>query len=177
VSGGPPDDAYGRVTNPERYAPLHGALDDIVASLERRFRLTRTYGLHLDEELASLTAGSLRVVRLEPAAAAAAPITASWTTFPGVLLRLGRYHVAAFPSCGCDACDEDPMALINEMSRQVEAVTRGRFSEWADRARVGHAFELEDGARRSGWSLSRGETGVSTYTDIAWAPWPVAATY
>ena len=34
---GPPDEAYSRVTNPERFQPLHAAATELLDRLEREF--------------------------------------------------------------------------------------------------------------------------------------------
>lgn len=40
----PPAEAYGRVTNPERFAPLIPAAEDLITNLEHRFEVTVTHG-------------------------------------------------------------------------------------------------------------------------------------
>ena len=47
-------------------------------------------------------------VRLQPSSGTGARLTVAFTTFPGLLVRFGKWHVEAYPSCGCDACDEQP---------------------------------------------------------------------
>ena len=37
---GPPKEAYSRVTNPERFQPLHGATTELLDRLEREFNST-----------------------------------------------------------------------------------------------------------------------------------------
>jgi hypothetical protein len=39
MRGAPPDDAYGRVTNPERFAPVHAAADALVARLRSAYEV------------------------------------------------------------------------------------------------------------------------------------------
>jgi hypothetical protein len=41
---GPPPEAYTRVTNPERFQPLHSFTEGLVARLEARFDVERTEG-------------------------------------------------------------------------------------------------------------------------------------
>src|SRR4051794_38180904 len=95
---GPPPEAYSRVTNPERFEPLHR---DVLARLERlqhRYDVERVEGYGLDKELerAPLTRPT---VRLRPVDANAAPIVVAFTDFPGVIVRCGVLFVGAFPSC------------------------------------------------------------------------------
>ena len=47
---GPPPEAYSRVTNPERFQPLHSFAEGLVARLEARFDVERTEGYGLDAE-------------------------------------------------------------------------------------------------------------------------------
>ena len=47
----------------------------------------------------------------------------------GVRLRAGRWAEQSFPSCGCDACDEDVDDLIDELHEYVEDVVAGRLEE------------------------------------------------
>jgi hypothetical protein len=87
---GPPDeDAYERVTNPERFIPLHPAAEAIVARLESRYEVER---IDLDDVVED---GVVRQVQLLPSAGA--PLTIRWTTFPGLHVRYGRWHDESFP--------------------------------------------------------------------------------
>ena len=108
---GLPDDAYGKFTQTERFGVLHQRADALVADLEVRYHVERTDGLDVDLDLATLSRSCARLVRLTPTTPDAAPLTVAWTTFPGLLVRLGRWHVEAYPHCGCDACAEDPTDL------------------------------------------------------------------
>lgn len=121
----PPDEAYGRVTDPERFRPLHVAADALVAELESDFEVDRTDGLDVDPELSSVYGEHLRTTRLTPRSPAAAPVTISWSAFPGVHVRLGHRCKAAFPICGCDACDEEAEWLVELLRDTVLSVTRG----------------------------------------------------
>ena len=150
MTGQPPDDAYGRVTAPERFRLLHEAGDRLVNELEQRFVVERVEGPEVDTELASRYPERLRVVCLTPTLPTAATITVMWTGFPGLHLRLGRWHVEAFPRCGCDACDEDPTGLVGEIRQMVEAVVQSGFTEWFDGRRLGFELSHPDGRRSSG---------------------------
>ena len=48
---GPPEEAYSRVTDAERFRPLHGAMREIIGRLENEFEVEREDGYGLDEEL------------------------------------------------------------------------------------------------------------------------------
>ena len=126
---GPPGEAYSRVTNPERFRPLHAAMLEIINRLEKDYEVERAEGYGLDEELESRMDLARPSVRLSPWDPDAAPIGVTFTTFPGLYLRFGRWYTEPFPDCGCDACDEMPDELIEEMTELVEAVVSGGFRE------------------------------------------------
>ena len=94
--GDPPEEAYGRVTNPERFQPLHSTMLEIVDGLEEAFDLDRTEGYGLDEELEGKHGLARPSIRLTPADSNAAPITVVFTDFPGLMVRLGRWFDVPF---------------------------------------------------------------------------------
>jgi hypothetical protein len=166
MSGGPPEDAYGRVTNPERYRPLHDAARDLLDELVADYEVERLEGVSVDEELASKHATE-RLVRLTPAVGA--PLTVSFTAFPGVIARYGRWVIRGYPVCGCDACDEDPEDLVEDFTAHVETLVEGGFSEeitasgWLE-----HRFEDSSGGGQrligdaASWPAGRAD----------WPAWP-----
>ena len=125
---GPPEEAYSRVTNPERFRPLHAAAMELLDRLEREFAVERLEGHDADEELGrgSLARPPIRLVPHDPQAA---PIVVAFTEFPGLRLRFGSWRTEPFPDCGCDACDETAEVSIEEMTSMVEAVVSGGFRE------------------------------------------------
>ena len=88
---GPPEEAYSRVTDPERFQPLHAAATELLDRLEREFAVERLEGHDADDEL-----GRLRLarppIRLVPQDPQAAPILVAFTDFPGLYLRFGLAH-------------------------------------------------------------------------------------
>ena len=48
---GPPEEAYSRVTNPERFQPLHAAATELLDRLEREFGVERLEGHDADDEV------------------------------------------------------------------------------------------------------------------------------
>jgi ketosteroid isomerase-like protein len=146
----PSDDAYSRVSDPERYRPLHRRAELLAQ------RLTSVFDVQPNEET-SKDGG--RVVRLVPADPAAAPITIEWTDFPGLIVRFGDDVEVPFPRCGCDACDEDVDELFAGLERDVYAVTHGRFREWQG----GHEFDYPGGSSGS---------GERSGEPRAWRAWP-----
>ena len=84
----PPDEAYSRVTNPERFQPLHDAATELLDRLEREFAVERVEGLDADDERGreSLARHPIKLVPQDPQAA---PIVVAFTEFPGLQLRFG----------------------------------------------------------------------------------------
>ena len=172
---GPPPEAYSRVTNPERFAVLHEVAEREIDALAARPRV------EIREELD----GEDRVVRIVPPSGCA-PITVTFTPFPGVVVRAGNWLERSFPSCGCDACDEDPDENSADLRELIDAVVAGRFIEElrVPRLRVARVrdahFSNWISGERSRWGTSapvrgatlrelraRGEPGR-----YGWPPWP-----
>lgn len=71
----------------------------------------------------------IRAVRVSSQNHAAAPLTFVLTKFPGVFLHAGALRDHYFPSCGCDACDDDVEGLAEQLEWTVRAVVSGRYFE------------------------------------------------
>src|SRR5437868_5459118 len=101
---GPPPEAYSRVTNPERFAPVVEAADVLVATLLRDYDVDAR-PVDVDD--------ALRAVRLTPREGAS--LVVAVTGFPGVRLQVGHWASVPLPQCGCDACAEDAPDVIEAM--------------------------------------------------------------
>jgi hypothetical protein len=167
----PDDDAYERVTNPQRFLPLHEAADALVARLESRYEVERRDGGPPAYE------GVIRQVELVPAIGA--PILIGWDDFPAVSVRYGSRHDEGYPQCGCDACEEheQPAGLIEDLERKVEAVTAGRFSESvgsdADGTWSKFRFDFGDGWESGGTRLSDEDPLRNQPGEMLWPAWPL----
>jgi Family of unknown function (DUF6226) len=177
-SEGPPPEAYSRVTNPERFRPLHGFALTLLTQLVATFEVGQTEGYSLDNDL---KVGDLArpSVRLVPHHSKAAPVTVSFTTFPGLRVRAGRCYAESFPSCGCDACDETADVEIIRLGQMIDAVVAGRFREGIVLPPLGDAWQVWElwWPRRSlgGMTIDRQRAramlaDVERFS-IAWAPW------
>ena len=71
-------------------------------------------------------------VRITPRDPLAAPLTFAFTSFPGVVLHMGGLFDSTFPACGCDACDDDIVWLVDQLEWTVWAVVAGGASERID---------------------------------------------
>ena len=179
---GPPEEAYSRVTNPERFQPLHAAATELLDRLEREFAVERLEGPDADDELGRKSLAR-PAIRLTPHAA---PIVVAFSEFPGLHVRFGSWRTEPFPVCGCDACDETADGEIGKMTEMVEAVVSGGYREairvplllgggWRE-----SEFRFNDG--HSGFSRSRSRvprsralemTGGKLNVTIEWKPWPL----
>ena len=185
---GPPEEAYSRVTNAERFRPLHTAMLEIIGRLERDFDAAREDGYGLDEELERRFDLALPSVRLTPSDPGAAPIAVAFSGFPGIQVRFGWWYTEPFPSCGCDACDESAEGEIKRLTEMIDDVISGRFREgirfalpmfagpggmdawretefWSD---TGRELNQHPIGRQSAQRLS----GGSRRLDLDWKPWP-----
>ena len=123
-TGLPPDDSYSRVSNPERFAPLQTIADALIEHLRAAYRADIS-------ALATSSAapGTTKLIVVTPERINAAPLVFRFTDFPGVEIRAGVRFRAAFPACGCDACDETWEKVADDMEGLVLAVADGTFTE------------------------------------------------
>ena len=151
------DNTYERVTNPDRFATLHPRVHELAAELQRCYE----FKVQLAEpEPAHLRHGVLSALLLSPANDGA-PITITLTGFPGLSVRFGARHVEAFLHCGCDACDEQPPHLADNLRRTLTSVADGRFRE------TGHGYEfIFDDGREGG--TDHGSPVADEMTCMAW---------
>ena len=127
-SEGPPQEAYSRVTDAERYRPLHDFALALADDLEAEFDVERDdeppVAAWLSEGL-----GVVRAIRLRPRADDAAPIVIGLTSFPGLVIGCGEFTRLTLPFCGCDACDEHVADSVDSAREHIDAVVSGGFAE------------------------------------------------
>jgi hypothetical protein len=178
---GPPPEAYSRVSDPERFRPLHNVALHLLAQLEAAFDVERFEGYGLDSELE--VGGLARPgVRLVPRGPQAAPLTIAFTTFPGLRVRVGRWLTTNFPACGCDACAETADDEAAGLAQLVDALTAGRLREGVSLPMAGDGWQeseywLPSGHRYSSRSSvdrarAREMLAGSASSSIEWGPWP-----
>jgi hypothetical protein len=178
---GPPPEAYSRVTNPGRFSSLHDAAAQFLDRLELEFDTERAEGYGLDPGLEEGFQLARPSVALAPRDAGAAPMVVAFSAFPGLHVRFGRWYTVAFPTCGCDACDETAESELQRLSSLIDNVTAGRYRESLRISADGVAS-----SRSEFWSVSERSAGqsqvdrVSTRPLLAatdrssydWRPWP-----
>jgi len=161
------------VSDPMRYLSLHPVADLLVSRLVSRFRVEAEPA----EVEGRWRSGVERATRLVPEGDGT-PVTVIWTGF-GVAVEAGHAYDRGFPVCGCDACDEDPDHLAQELEETLDALATGGLTEERRSRRFGPdeaSIELRSSA---GSSSSTGPllepddprhaipAGTTT-----WPPWP-----
>jgi hypothetical protein len=173
-TGAPPEDAYGRVTDPERFAELHVIAAELLDELQERYDVVRETALEPDRH----SEAPAPVVRLVPRDPAAAALAIVFTAFPGLVVRLGRdADTAHLRECGCDACDDTVEECAEQLRRYADAVTSGSFRErlvhddgwWHERRydddrTERHTIGADELARLRA-AMPNGE--------LMWTPWPL----
>lgn len=178
---GPPLEAYSRVTNPERFASLHDVAAEVLDRLEKEFDVERTEGYGLDSELEESCKLARPSVTLVPRDVGAGPIVVAFSAFPGLRVRFGRWWTTAFPTCGCDACDETAESESERLKSLIDNLTAGRFREAvripADGAASQKSESWSAGGRCSQQShldqaRARQLVAASDRSSYDWRPWP-----
>ncbi|GGK38208.1 hypothetical protein GCM10010124_33790 [Pilimelia terevasa] len=169
----PPPEAYGTVTDPERYRPLHAAASRLLDALAATYDVRRRDHRAPDPGPAGR---AVPAVALVPVVPAAGPLRVVFSDFPGLRVTLGRWRDLSLPSCGCDACDEQPADLVEELGTEVATLVDGTFSERLTHGRAARQSWGRTHLPESAWgwtALSRAEaTRLGPAARIDWAPWP-----
>lgn len=175
VGGGAPPDGYGRVGDAEHYRQLHALADSLVAALLTHYEVDRSDETTMAGELTFPRSSPERVVRLTPRCPDAAFITVVWTSFPGLQVRFGRWHLDAYPRCGCDACGERLSDLAEDLRQAVDAVVCGRFVESFDGRRVTTEMTFAGGGRGGGSTVVTDDQlpVMGQPAEYGWRPWAV----
>ncbi|KFF58740.1 hypothetical protein JF66_16330 [Cryobacterium sp. MLB-32] len=179
----PPQDTYSRVSNLQRFAPLHLVADALIEWLQTTFEVAVDQAPSAAADLLRLPKDVVRAVRVVPRDPTAAPLTFVLTPFPGVYLHAGVLHDFHLPVCGCDACDDDVLTLAEELEWTVRTVVSGGYSERFDAGRgdwIEFRLEEPEVGMRSG--RSRTEDLPEHRVKFArtalppagqWSPWPL----
>jgi hypothetical protein len=150
----PDHEAYGRVTNPERYLAVVHAAQDKVDDLVKSYQVEPEAGSP-SVDFPEWANGAERVVRLQPKGGA--PLALMFTHFPGVVVRVGDWGIEAFPACGCDACDESPSEAVERLNDFVNAAVEGSYEEQLTKRTLTYRYASRRGVLSSERTLDRGE--------------------
>lgn len=125
----PDEDSYSRVTNPERFLPLHDFTLKLVEKLKSSYDVKYEEGLASDNAPIHNITLARPSIRLTPQNENAAPLVFRFSTFPGVVIRFGLWEEKVFPACGCDACAETVERNLEDIEEHVKSVVNGNFKE------------------------------------------------
>ncbi|WP_243789727.1 DUF6226 family protein [Saccharopolyspora gloriosae] len=172
---GPPTEAYGRVTNAERFRPLHEFADDLLADHERRFAVRRTESTETDPH----GTDPARAVTLTPDDPSAASVTVVFDAFPGLRVLVAGGSDGHLPVCGCDACEESFERCADELRWWLTAITAGAVTErliyddgwWYETSRSMDGRSSRSRGRVDGDRLESLRTRLPN-GELTWAPWP-----
>lgn len=148
VGDSPPEDAYSRVSHPERFAPVMDVVDALVDHLETWY--------DVDVDRRSEESGE-RVWHLRPTTGATVTLT---TTAGTVSIEAGALTRELAPSCTCDACDETAESVAEQIEETLLAIAAGGLREVfpvGQRRWLHTELRTPEGGRRSGG----GEPGPS----------------
>ncbi|GAA4046531.1 DUF6226 family protein [Agromyces indicus] len=179
---GPPEGAYSRTSNLDRFAGLHAVAHALIEWLASTFDVEVETGSQVAADLLLQPDDPIHSVRLTPRSTASAPLTFVLTSFPGVYLHAGVLHDFHFPVCGCDACDDDVRSLADDLEWTVRMVVTGHYresvnpqgSEWL-------GYRLEEPGVRTATGQSRTDEVPIERSERArhlvpgagpWEPWP-----
>lgn len=115
--GSPPEEAYSRVSHPERFAPVATVVDALVDHLET------WYAVDVDRRRGE--AGG-RIVQLRPPMGATITLT---LTPEAVVIEAGALFRDVAPGCACDACDESAATVADHVEETLLAIAAGGLRE------------------------------------------------
>ena len=176
-NSGPPNEAVGRITRPERYNQIAESARSLIERLERRYLVS--------VERSVLSADAVRRKRwghvgddyviIRPRSGA--QVEFAFTDFPGVLVRYGQFGNQQFPACGCDACNESPSELSESLNALVGAIVGGGLTEKLTRRRVHVSVLARYGEHAIDRKLAIGEwKKLGDLGERDWQPWSLRPT-
>lgn len=156
---GPSDESYSAESHRERFAPLHAIADSLVDYLRREYDVIVSSDVAHAADLLTPRSDVERAIRLTPARTDAAPLTVVYTRYPGVMIHVGVLHDFAYPTCGCDACDETTDSQADRMERAVLSIAAGGYSEKYPAARPRWTAYVMTAIDGSGSESGHGDVG------------------
>ena len=179
----PPEDMYSVVSNQVRFAPIVEVVEALIEYLAQTFDVTVTRSTEVNDDMDPIDSDRPsveQVCRIIPRQWNAAPMTVTISDFPSVSVNAGFFFERGYPSCGCDACDEEWIECVSMMESEVFNIVEGRLTERIIGRRVHVAlvdhdrsseteFKLKD-HKSLKQDLKRARTTLSALTS-GWQPW------
>jgi Family of unknown function (DUF6226) len=142
---------------------------------EAQFDVTRVEGVDIDR--GREWDATRPTVLLTPRAPEAGKLAIGFTTFPGLVVRLGHWLVEPIPVCGCDACDETAEEGGARLGQLVDALVRGTIQERIHVPLLGDAwfeYAMPSEDSRSRMPRERARSWIQDADGRTWfdyAPW------
>ncbi len=155
--GDPPEEAYSRCTHPERFVPV------VVVARALAEHLVATYDVRRDD---AVVAGRPTTTLTPAGGGAVLRLRIDGGPLPNVELAAGHRFEESWPDCGCDACDDDVLDLLDHLEATVQSIVGGGLSEWRD-------APARDG--RAPWTIHHRLDGPADTEGASWnhkAPFP-----
>ena len=162
---GPPDDSYSVTDHPERFAPLHTVAETLIEYFITNFDVAVEEGYHVTDNLPNAPKADevLRAVRITPKSESGASLVFVLTNHPSVRLFGGEFFTGYYPSCGCNACDEEWASSAEQLEADALSITSGGLSEQVgEPKRPKMSFD-----RGGGITIGMGQTVSYTLTSYA----------
>lgn len=160
-------DVYGRVSDAHRFEVVVAAAREVIANLVDVYAVEVVTAT---DRLPSWPHGGAETIGLVPAQGTR--LVFHLTDFPGVVVRFGQSGERAFPSCGCDACDESPTGLIDDLHDLVDTVVSGGFADEGADANRWFLYGPDRSQSRSKRMLADRSEAPGAYGPHEGVPWP-----
>jgi hypothetical protein len=156
---GPPEWAYSQEAHPERFLPIFDVARALVEYLECTYDVPVTsdgdsWSFQPDGDGAPLR------IELDRAAVSAR-------------IQAGSFIAVSFPSCGCDACDDDVLDIVTALAEMVFAVVRGVAQEKIEGRWLVTTFVQSDSKSRIERSDRRRYKQIVAAAPKRWSAWAV----
>lgn len=109
--------------------PLHPVALTLIEWLQSTFDVDVEQTRSAAMDLINVPDDVVQTVRIVPRNPDAAPLAFVLTGFPTVHLHAGLLQDFHFPSCACDACDEDLTSTAEDLEWTVRTIVAGGYSE------------------------------------------------
>jgi hypothetical protein len=173
---------YTRVTNPERLRPLHDFALQLLSILATEYDVGESEEFEIIPRIMGRLSFARPPITLTPNSSIEAPISIAFTSFPGLILRCGRFLNAPFPICGCDQCAETLDGETERLRGILDCVVMGNFLEEVELPIFGTAhgkwrlgdINAANGVEGGGISFSRDHARELQHAGlkrIQWKPW------